>query len=279
MCIRDRSNAYDTNITLTPSSSYIQPNITIANCGTIQISHKCERDFNITILNTTPPGHYSINISVDWTNLDTSLGHNFTIFNITVLSNPVLNVLEENITGIIAPGNNTIISSFTVESAGNDVLNDTTFNVSGLDQFTITFEPENISSLNANQQQSVNVRVSASPDQSPGLYNGTINITSDNGGYNVLPFTIIVTGTNMSISSQPENYTAENVTFYRNETFQIFVNATNTGNTTAFNAYINLSLPQNWFSNHTNISCGNISRGDSCSYTSVSYTHLTLPTN
>jgi len=262
-----QSNSYDTNVTVTPSSGEIQSNITFTNCETIPISMQCNRDFNISILSTTSPGSFSINISLDWTNLDTTTGFNFSIFDIDVQSNPQLSVPETNITGIIAPGNDTVIAGFTVDSSGNDILNDTNFTVLGLSQFNITFSPVNITTLNAGQQQAVDVQVSADSGQSPGLYNGTINITTTNGGYHELPFLIIVTGTNTSITSIPPNFTSYDVTFYRNESFDLTINTTNTGNTTSFNTYINISMPASWYSNGTGVFCGNVSRGEGCSET------------
>jgi uncharacterized membrane protein len=259
-----QSNSYDTNVTVTPSSGEIQSNVTFTSCGTIPISMQCQRDFNITIINATSPANFSINVSVEWSNLDTTKGFNYSIFNISVQSNPVLTVLEENITGIIAPGNDTIISAFTIESSGNDMLNDTNFTVYGLGVFNITFIPVNITTLNAGQQQVVDVQVSALPTQDPGHYNGTINITTSSGYYE-LPFLIIVSGTNISITRTPSTFTSYNVTFYRNESFELFVNTNNTGNTTAFNAYINISIPANWYSNSSGVFCGNLSKGEDCS--------------
>ena len=44
-----------------------------------------------------------------------------------------------------------------------------------------------------------------------------------------------------SITPVPVSFTSYNVTYYRNDTFDLTINTTNTGNTTAFNAYINIS--------------------------------------
>lgn len=258
-----KSNSYNTNITLL-SPAQIQPNVTSDTCGTIAISTQCVKDFLITVLNSTSPENYTLTINVNWTNLDSSLGSNTTSMNITVRSNPILSVVEDNITGIIAPGNDTVIAGFTVYSSGNDVLNSTNFSVYGLDQFGITFIPPNISSLNAGQTQSIDVNVYAPANQSPGIYNGTINVTSSNGGYYELPFTITVTGTNMSVSAEPQYFSSYNVTWYTNESFLLSVNTTNIGNTTAFYVYINISLPQNWSSNGTSLFCGNLSKGGYC---------------
>ncbi|MCK4496701.1 MAG: hypothetical protein KAU24_00790, partial [Candidatus Aenigmarchaeota archaeon] len=273
------SSAYDTNITISLPPELV-PNTTFYNIGNILIETEGVRNFNITILNNTQSGEYIINITVNWTNLNGSLGYNETLVNVTIYQNPEIRVPEELRIGIIAPGNYSLIDNFTAISYGNYYLDSITFNVTNPDNFTIEFDPENISGMNPGESQEVQMNVSVPSYQKTGIYNLMVNITSSNNGYDNLTLQIIVSGTNMSLVVQPEYYISYNVTAFENENFTLNVNTTNTGNTTAFYASINFSLPQNWTVTNSSKWCGNVSRGNFCyDEFNVTIANLTPPGN
>lgn len=273
------SSAYDTNITLSLPLELVS-NTSFYNVGDVLVETEEIRIFNVTILNNTQAGEYIINISVNWTNLNASLGYNETFVNVTIYQNPDLRVPEDLIVDIIAPGNYSLIDNFTVISYGNYYIDNITFNVTNPDNFTIVFDPENISSMNPGESQQVQMNVSVPSYQKTGIYNLTVNITSSNNGYDNLTLQIIVSGTNMSLVVQPEYYISYNVTTFENENFTLTVNTTNTGNTTAFYASINFSLPQNWTVTNTSKWCGNVSRQDFCyDEFNVTIANLTPPGN
>ncbi len=258
------SSAYDTNITLTLPQNWTS-NSTFEHCGDILISAQCTKSFMITIPENETPGDHAVSILVNWTNFDSSPGYNISYANVTVHSNPVLVVEEEELQAILAPGNETVAGNFTVNSTGNDILTSITFSVYGLgNNFTVEFTPSTISSLPQGFTQSVQVNVTVNSDQLPGIYTGVINVTSSEGSYDLINLTVIVTGTNMSIQKEPQNFTA-NVTYYQSDSFEVHVVVNNTGNVTAFYTRINLSLPLNWQANQSLYICGNLSRGENCS--------------
>ncbi len=274
------STAYDANITLALPGD-LTSNSTFEECGMILISLSCVRSFNITILNNSVAKDYIINMTLNWTNRIATQDSNTSSATVTVHENPILDVLEENVTGILPPGasSQTIETLLAMSMGNNDTLN-ITFNPVGLDNFTIEFSPQNITVLGPGEEQPVQVMVSVPSGQFPGIYDGWINITSDNGGYELLNATIIVTGTNLTINATPDNYTALNVTAFSNESLEFTVNVTNTGNTTASNSYINITLPGNWYVNATNHSCGNMTKGETCiAYFFVNITELTYAGN
>ncbi|MCX6815061.1 MAG: NEW3 domain-containing protein [Candidatus Aenigmarchaeota archaeon] len=256
------SSAYATNITLSLPQNWTAnpPN---GSCGNIPISSSCLKSINVTIPANSTPGNYAVNITANWTNLDNSTSYNSTYINVTVSSHPLLEVPQAYMETIIGPGNATVIGNFTVNSTGNSPLSSITFSVTGLSDFAIGFTPPGISSLAIGQSQPVQVNVTSYSNQSPGIYTGIINVSSSNNGFDLINLTIIVTGTNMSLERQPQNFTA-NVTFYQNDSFVLHAEANNTGNVTAFYASINISIPQNWTANVSSYSCGNISKSGNC---------------
>ncbi|MCK4967477.1 MAG: hypothetical protein KAS12_00350, partial [Candidatus Aenigmarchaeota archaeon] len=143
------ANAKYVNISLSLPQN-LSSNSTFESCGNINISLSCIKSFNITIANGTIPGNYTFNISTTWLNPNLLTNTTNISFTTYVLSNPIINTTSKPLSGIVADGKNTLVGNFTVYSIGNDNLTNTTFNVSGLSDFTITFNPTNVSNLGVN---------------------------------------------------------------------------------------------------------------------------------
>jgi uncharacterized membrane protein len=274
------SSAYYTSITLVLPPELKSNTTFYDDVNTILVETEKARHFNISVLNNTPAGEYIINVTVNWTNLNGSLGYNESYVNITVYDNPDLNVPEDIVVDIIASGNYSVVDNFTVMSYGNYDLDNVTFNVTNPDNFTITFSPTNISSMTPGQTQGIEMNISVPSNQSTGIYNITINVSTNNGGYDPIILQIIVSGTNMSVETQPDYYISNNITAFMNETFSFVVNTSNTGNTTAFFTSINFSIPQNWTIINQSKWCGNVTRGNFCyDQFNVTVSNLTPPGN
>jgi len=256
--------AYDTNITLQFPQN-ITANTSSESCGDIGLGGSCTRYFLITIFNKTRPGNYSFNVTAEWRNPDNSTDLNRTYVNVTVLSNPLIEVPETLISNIIAPGKEKTIGNFTVNSIGNDNLTNIQFSVSGFDSgFTFEFIPTNISNLPPGQTDIVQINVTVNSDHPTGVFTGMLNITTGNNGYDNLTINITVSGTNLTIEKWPESFTADNITWFGNQTFILNANTTNIGNVTAYYANITLSLPPNFTANTTNHPCGNLTPSSTC---------------
>lgn len=260
--------AYAMNITLNFSTPNITANTTFASCGNVLISKNCTKTFQIIVLNATPAGNYSVNISAVWRNSNASVpGINSTLLNATVLANPILDISKNYILGIISPGKAPKnIDNFTVSSLGNEPLQNVTFDLQGFDSnFTFQFVPVNFSSIGVGVTENVEIRVNSTDATPPGEYNGTINVTSANNGFETINITIGVSGTNMTIESDTYNLTAENVTWYQNQSFPILVNTTNIGNSSAYNVTIRLNFSStNITANVTSRYCGNVPKTETC---------------
>ncbi len=194
--IMDISNgsARYTNISLNVPSN-LSSNSTFENCNNLTKGEVCLKAFNITILKGANPGNYYINVSVNWTNPDNSLGVNQTSFNVTVESNPLVNVSETVLSQNVSDATNVYIGNFTVLSIGIGALQNITFNCSEGDvcnNFVINFTPQNISTLDMNENYSVAVNVTVPLGYTVGTYNGTVNVSAENDDYKNLTLNITV---------------------------------------------------------------------------------------
>lgn len=259
------ATATNTNITF-----QLPTNITIipvnGSCSDINISRFCSREFNITIANKTTAGNYTINITANWLNADNSPASNQTNMTIVVQSNPVLNVSEILVSNIVGEGEQVKIGNFTAVSIGNADINNITYSVSNLSNFTISFNPVNLTSLAAGTSQQVEMNLSAPLGQSPGTYTGVLNITSvDGGSYNVTVQIQVPGATNITVIPDQIVYTSSQVTQIDNQSFNLTINVTNTGNTSTSNTNVSLTLPTNITSDVSSQSCSTINASDVCS--------------
>ncbi|MBU4245461.1 MAG: hypothetical protein KKE71_00275, partial [Nanoarchaeota archaeon] len=274
------ANAKYTNMTLSLPQN-ITANATNASCGTVIMGTSCLRDFNITIANGTSPGNYTLNTSVVWENPDTSKNTTNSSVTIYVLSNPQINITPANISGNAPDGKTVTIGTFTVWSIGNDNITNTTFNVTGIPDFSVSFSPQNISGLAAGSSQPVSVNVTVPSDYAPGNYTGTINASTINDGWKTIELNVAVPSTtNLSINITPQNYTSRNISYSNSESFNITINTSNTGVTGAKDVNISLSLPQNLSANSTIENCGNISTNSFCiNQFNITISNQTAPGN
>jgi hypothetical protein len=257
------STAFNSNISLELPVGWFA-NSTFEQCGNIGVNEFCEKAFNITVASGTPPGNYLVNVSVRWKNYDGTIGNNRTWVNVTVTSNPILEVPEEKISSYVAPGIEKAVGNFTLNSTGNYRLENINFQVIGLSDFTIEFIPSSLAYLEAGQIASIQINVTSPQNYPTGNYSGVINITTSNNGWDSLTLEIIVSGTNLTIDVSPKTFLAENITWYKSQSFEFVANVTNPGNVTAFNSNISLELPPNWQANSTFEQCGNIGVNEFC---------------
>ncbi len=165
----ENSTAYDANISLALPAN-LSSNSTFEECGDILISLFCIRDFNITILSNSVAADYQVDAWTNWTNRILTTGSNTSNITITVHENPVLDVLEENVTGILPPGaTSQVIETLDVQSLGNNATLNITFEDIGLDDFSIEFSPLNITTLGPGDTQPVQIIATVPSDYSPGL--------------------------------------------------------------------------------------------------------------
>jgi uncharacterized membrane protein len=275
--------AYSTNISLELIKGW-SANKSLEECGELEKSTSCLKSFKITVPNATPPGNYYINVSVTWRNPDNSISINKTEVNVTVASNPLINVSEEKVSGEAGDGIWNLIGNFTVLSEGNDDLRNISFNCSSgvvCSDFTVEFIPSNISSLAPGLNYSIAINVSVPLGYATGTYNGTINVSAGNDNFDLFTLEInIPPKTYVNVSTNITNYTVRNITRKNNETFYFEAKATNIGKTSARSLNLSIELPENWSSTPTFEECGDLRKDEYCLKSfSVTVPNATPPGN
>jgi uncharacterized membrane protein len=235
-------------------------------CGDLIATVSCVRNFTITIPSATTPALYQFNATIQWINPDESPDSNQTTANVTVASNPVANVFETLFSSALRQGIQKTVGNFTLMSLGNDALQNITFTVSGLEGFLINFTPVNLSSLAAGANYSVQINATASMNHLTGVFVGTVNVSSQNDGWDSFTLQLNVSGTNATTELNQTQFVADNITQSNSQSYAFTVNATNVGNITAHYANITLAAPPGWSVNSSSESCGNLSNSSSCVY-------------
>ena len=234
----------------------------------IPISSSCVVNFNLTVLKTTAPANFTLNVSVTWNNSNGQLGYNATSMNVTVAPTYILDVLQGNISGVVAAGRMKNIENITVRSYGNAPLQNVRYNFTGFpNEFNFSFVPAYMPTLSAGNSTQVRVYLEVADGYPPEIYTGILNVTTDNDGYELLMTNISVSGTNMTITASPGNFTAENITHYVSQNFTLSVNTTNTENGTAYGVNITLQFSNQsiYTTNSTLYQCGNKVKSQYCS--------------
>jgi len=260
--------AYDTNITMSVPQNF-SSNETFYSCSDVLIDLSCVRHFNLTALAASTNETYEFNITIDWTNPDASTDYNYTLFNVTIAQNPIMLVDTDNLSVRVGPGFEKQMGTININSTGNYRIEDVNFTVTGLDDFQFIFNPAGpISYINPGTDQDVTVNVNVSSDQAPGIFNGTLNV-STTSDFHLINLTVIVSGTNVSINVTPGNFTTDIVNWYAGDSFNLSVNTTNIGAVTAFDTEINLSMDLGYLNatGGTSYDCGNVSVDSSCNVT------------
>ncbi|MEM5829359.1 MAG: NEW3 domain-containing protein [Candidatus Aenigmatarchaeota archaeon] len=173
------------NISVSPPLGWlVMPSL--EECGNLIKDASCQKEFNVTIPGATSPGNYLVNISINWTQSDNSMGTNKTSITVAVTSNPLISVSEDEISGIVHDGAEEIVGNFTILSIGNDALEGITFScVSGevCENFVVKFIPESILILPENSNQSIMVNVTVPLNYPNGTYEGIVNVSASNDGF------------------------------------------------------------------------------------------------
>ena len=256
--------AYNTNISFQIPEGWSYSGNT--SCGDIQINSYCTKNFTITTKNNIL-GNFTINITVSWRNPDETINTTNTTLNVSVLSNPKINIFEDYISGEAKDGLNISLTNFTVISEGNVQLENIQFycKESYCSDFNVVFEPSSISSLPQGQNSSVRIYVSPPLGYSPGSYNLTINATSNKTFDTFILNVILQPKTNVSIDLAPSSYTSSNITQYNGDSFAFLAFVKNLLNSSARNVNISILLPSGWSSNSSLEYCGDLKSEENCS--------------
>lgn len=217
------------NISVSVPSGW-SSNSTVESCGNVTKGQYCVRGFSVTIPAGTSPAYYNVTVFANWTNPDSAVSSNSSLINVSVVSNPAINVTQTSIANNVTDGRNSSIGNFTVASVGNGDLSNVSFScVSGAvcSNFQMSFNQTNISSLAAGANQTILLNVTVPTSYFAGLYNGTVNVTTSNDGSD--SFVVFVNVTANRTWSLSPNFCQ--VPLEQSEGTACDVNVTNYGNT------------------------------------------------
>ena len=242
-------------------------NSSFEDCGDISVNASCIRWFNVTVPGNTTPGSYTANITVLWTNPDDTQNTTRTNITVFVQPNPRINVTQRVVNGTGADGTQKLIGTFDVLSIGNYLVNSTTFSCTSgtaCQYFNISFSPANISSQDIGNNITVSVIASVPLNYTPGLYNGTINVTADNDTFTLDIFIYVQNTTRLAATTNPQNIVITGVSIFTSTNFYVDTNVSNLDNSSARNVTVNFTLPVNWTINSSFEICGTITYSSSC---------------
>lgn len=223
-------------------------------CPVIKEGLYCNVTSQVSVTYHALPGNRTINVTVTWSNADSTAGNASNQTSVIVINKTVLNTLETWINYTIARGDTRNIGNFTVEAFGNTEIIDITFseeggNYSDINQW-ILYDPVNISTIARESDQLVLVNMSIPSNTTVGVYlaNITANATgsscsptSDCWDYLILNLTVAVadwerTPNNISktIGLVSINGTIGSVTVTNNKANNYTFNITLAGNGTPY---------------------------------------------
>ncbi|MEM5855437.1 MAG: hypothetical protein QW472_03945, partial [Candidatus Aenigmatarchaeota archaeon] len=174
------SRAMDVNLTIATSEN-VSSEPSLLYYG-LMLKHSSKSNTTIiSVAANTTPGFYHANLTANWTNLNGTLGTNNSTLEINVTENQFVHALEEKLVMFVESGSSGT-NDFTIKSAGNVNASNITFVCySGevCTNFTVSFNPENISSLGIGETASINITITVPPNYPSGTHLGTVRINYD----------------------------------------------------------------------------------------------------
>jgi len=203
------ARAYSVNLTITTPENWSSSQDSFS-FGTILREESDYGQTMINVPNSTSPGVYYVNLTANWTELNGSSGFNETYIQVNVTQNPVLDIIQDNISNVvIEPGTSENVS-ITLRSIGNYEVTNVTFNcTSGVicNNFTLDYFPDSISSMPVNDTQYVNISIYVQSNFPSDLYYVVVN-ASGIGTYDVVNISVIVP-VNLTWTQTPPSITKE----------------------------------------------------------------------
>lgn len=164
-------------------------------CGNLSVSQYCNATFLVTVKTGEAPGNFTANATVWWFDEELGASQNATAATWEVLSNPLLSIANASVSGSAEHNTTTTFTSIMINATGNDALSGMGYSITGFPaEIAVAPYPPNATiAAGAGLQIFLNATVPLA--QPPGIYNGTMEISTSNAG-----------SQNVSISlSVPEN--------------------------------------------------------------------------
>ncbi|MFH1249195.1 MAG: DUF87 domain-containing protein [archaeon] len=192
------ATAYSVNITVFDNSNYTVYSSNLTNCGNVSANSSCTMKLNITLNPATPPVVITVYSFAVWSNADKTSQNVQNLTNILVSENPVVDILESDITNNATHDDTTLVGNITILSHGNAEITDVALQTLGgnlaLDcpLCNVQFIPNETGLLLAGENISSNIYLTVPAGQAPGVYWSKIRVTTSNAGYDEILLNITI---------------------------------------------------------------------------------------
>jgi hypothetical protein len=206
------ATAYSVNLTHSDDPiNFLTYNETNKQCGTMYSGQNCSWAFKVTVLAKTPPQLIRTYVVSTWQNPDYTIQQTSNETDITVSSNPVIEITPENISKNTPHDSTIYVGNMTTSSSGNDEIRDVSISSVGgnlaidCPLCALTIVPSTYGLLPAGENFTSDINVMIPTGQSPGIYWTKMRASSSNAGYDELLLNLTIPQ-NTSWSRSPETF-------------------------------------------------------------------------
>ncbi|MCX6814904.1 MAG: DUF87 domain-containing protein [Candidatus Aenigmarchaeota archaeon] len=162
------------NISAAPAGIFVQP----MTCPTLTEGSTCSSSLQTSVSQSAVVSSQVINITVSWSNADSTQGNSSNQTSVTVESHTVLNITQAQLNVSMARGNSGTAGNFTVESYGNTPISNVSFSLSGANASEIagwiTYNPSSISSIPKAGTSTTLINLAIQLNATEGVYMATL---------------------------------------------------------------------------------------------------------
>jgi hypothetical protein len=157
-----------------PAGIYVQP----MTCPSLAAGSVCSSSLQASVTQSAEASVQIINVTVSWSNADSTQGNATNQTSLTVQNHTALNVTQAQLNMSIVRGDSKTAGNFTVEAYGNTNLSGVQFSLSGGDSATISawisYSPSSISGISKAGSQEVIVNLTVPTGTTEGVYSTTL---------------------------------------------------------------------------------------------------------
>ncbi|MEM5879066.1 MAG: DUF87 domain-containing protein [Candidatus Aenigmatarchaeota archaeon] len=206
------ATAYSANLTHAedPIGS-VAYNESMKQCGTMYAGQNCSWAFKVTVPEKTSPQLIIVSTIATWGNPDKTSGQSSNQTQITVSSNPVIEVSPKSINKSTPHDATTYIGNMTTSATGNDGVEDVVISTVGgnlaidCPLCELMINPSSYGLLAAGENFTSHLTITVPAGQAPGIYWTKIRASSKNAGYDELLLNLTIPQ-NTSWIRSPETF-------------------------------------------------------------------------
>ncbi|MCK4496703.1 MAG: ATP-binding protein [Candidatus Aenigmarchaeota archaeon] len=177
---------YYINLSVLDDQAILQFGQNMTECGNMSANATCNWTVNVTVPPGTPPLLIKIYGYANWTDPDKIENATYNITNVYVSSNPMMNIIEDEIQKDAPHGRETYVGNITIEADGNDAVQFISLSLVGGNLATdcpecvVTMIPSSWDYLAAGNDFTIDINITVPLAQAPGVYWAKIKATAAN---------------------------------------------------------------------------------------------------